>query len=136
MVNDKQHFFVTFLKKRLFFIWRLKNVTKNDEWKKVMSLKFTLTGDGPLTRGGGARFLGLARGSSSWFAGPACLAKFRSAAAKLRLFCWVAGPGPGPDVWAWGRTPVVGLCDLPIGGGCALVLVVCKPITNNQTNSL
>lgn len=89
----------------------------------------TLAGEGPLTKGGGARFFGLARGSSSWGAGPACLARFLRAAAKLPLllllFC--CPPGPGPGVWPWGSTPELGRWDLPIEVGWALVLAGCRP---------
>jgi len=35
------------------------------EGRKRPARLFTLAGDGPLTKGGGARFFGLARGSSS-----------------------------------------------------------------------
>lgn len=84
----------------------------------------TLAGEGPLTRGGGARFFGLARGSSSWGAGPACFARFLKAAAKLLLFC--CPPGPGPGVWPWGSTEL-GRWDLPIEVGWALVLAGCRP---------
>lgn len=101
-----------------------KEKNKVDMWPLQL---FTLAGEGPLTKGGGARFFGLARGSSSWGAGPACLARFLRAAAKLLppLFC--CPPGPGPGVWPWGRTPELGRWDLPIEVGWALVLAGCKP---------
>lgn len=90
----------------------------------------TFAGEGPRTWGGGARFLGLARGSSSWGAGPACLARFLKAAAKLRLFCCAPGGPVAPGLWPWGNTPELGLWLLLIEVGWALVLTGWRPETH------
>lgn len=130
----KQSFIIPIMGSRvlLFAFWSgCTSASKNERGREKNKISIwplqllTLAGEGPLTKGGGARFFGLARGSSSWGAGPACLARHLKAAAKLLLFC--CPPGPGPGVWPWGSIPELGRWDLPIEVGWALVLAGCKP---------